>query len=65
MNNKFYDFLKNLSWFLPPIITFIGVVMKTWNIPYIEEVLITLSGFETMICAIVKIANAKYNKKKN
>lgn len=65
MNNKLYDFLKNLSWFLPPIITFIGVVMKTWNIPYIEEVLITLSGFETMICAIVKIANAKYNKKKN
>lgn len=63
MNNKLYDFLKNLSWFLPPIITFIGVVMKTWNIPYLDEVLITLSGFETMICAIVKIANAKYNKK--
>ena len=63
MSNKFYDFLKNLSWFLPPIITFIGVVMKTWNIPYLDEVLITLSGFETMICAIVKIANAKYNKK--
>ena len=63
MSNKLYDLLKNLSWFLPPIITFIGIVMKTWGIPYVEETLITLSGFETMICAIVKIANTKYKKK--
>jgi hypothetical protein len=63
MSNKLYDILKNISWFMPPVITFIGLIMKTWNIPYVEEVVISLSGLETMVCAIVKIANAKYNKK--
>ncbi len=63
ISNKEYDFLKDLAlcWF-PALMTFIGVVMVTWEIPYTDQVLATMAGLNTFMGAVVKYYKAKYDK---
>lgn len=63
MTNKEYDFLKDfaLCWF-PAFMAFVGVVMVAWEIPYTDQVLATMAGFNTFMGAVVKYYKARYDK---
>ena len=63
MSNKTYDNLKNVALILPLFITCILTIMTIWNIPYAEQIGLTLTAIETLIAGIVKIASVRYKKK--
>lgn len=63
MSNKTYDFLKYLDLiFLPALLTFYGLIGKTLNIPYTQEVLIIGTGFITFLGSCLKISTNNYKK---
>lgn len=65
MSNKTYDTLKYLDLiFLPALLTFYGLIGKTLNIPYTQEVLIIGAGFITFLGTCLGISNYNYNKGK-
>lgn len=63
MSNKAYDILKDIALILPLVITLVGAIMEIWNIPYTEQVVLTLTAINAFVGGLVKIANAKYKKK--
>jgi hypothetical protein len=65
MTNKKYDILKDvaLCWF-PALMTFVGVVMVAWEIPYSDQVLATMAGLNAFLGALVKYYKSKYDKEK-
>ena len=63
MSNKLYDVLKAIALFTPAIITFVAAIVEIWNIPYGAGICATLSAFNTLVAAIVVIANKNYKKK--
>lgn len=66
MNNKVYDVLKYLFFFGIPAITFLwGVIYVVWNIPYGEQIAITISGLQTALGIAIGLTNITYNKKTN
>lgn len=63
MSNKVYDVLKWICLvFLPAFITFIGVVLNCFNIPYADIVLTIAVAFNTFLGSILGISNIRYNK---
>lgn len=64
MTNKQYDILKDISlcWF-PLGVTFFGVIVTTWGLPYGEQIMTTLAALNTAMGGIVKYYKAKYDKK--
>ena len=63
MNNKLYDKLKDVAlvW-MPTAITLYGVLTVTWNWPYGEQILATLTGLNAALGSIVKYYKSKYDK---
>lgn len=63
IGSKTYDALKDVSllW-MPILITFYGVVSATWNLPYGEQILATLTGLNAALGAVVKYYKAQYDK---
>ena len=62
MSNKAYDILKDIALILPLVITLVGAIMEIWNIPYTEQVVLTLTAINAFVGGLVKIANTKYKK---
>lgn len=63
MSNRTYDLLKWFTLiFLPALITFAGVVMKTLDYQYTDIVLTIATGFDTFLGSIIGVANYNYNK---
>lgn len=68
MNNllpdKVYDVLKYIFFFVFPAVVFLwGVLYQVWNIPYGEQISITLAGVQTALGILLGITNTVYNKK--
>ena len=63
MSNKAYDILKDIALILPLVITLVGAIMEIWNIPYTEQVVLTITAINAFVGGLVKIANTKYKKK--
>ena len=65
LNNKVYDILKWIALLLlPALATFYGIVGKTWGLPYVEQIVVTINALGVFIGAIIGISNASYNKEK-
>lgn len=63
MSNKTYDILKWICLvFLPAFITFVGVILNCFNIPYADIILTISVAFNTFLGSILGISNIKYNK---
>lgn len=64
MTNKQYDILKDIAlcWF-PLGVTFFGVIVVTWGLPYGEQIMTTLTALNTAMGGVVKYYKAKYDKK--
>lgn len=65
MNNKVYDVLKYIYFFIFPALYFLwGVIYVVWKIPYGEAILITIGAVHTAYGIALGVTNANYNKKK-
>lgn len=63
LNNKVYDFLKWITIvFLPALITFAGIVMKTLNYEHAEIVMTIAVAFDTFLGSILGISTMAYNR---
>lgn len=59
---KNYDTLKTIALIMPLFIVFYEGFGKIWNIPYTEQITLTLTAINAFIGGLVKISNVKYNK---
>lgn len=60
MSNKTYDTLKVVALILTPILAFAASLVNIWGIPYGEQIVATLTAIDTLIGAIVVVANKAY-----
>ena len=61
--NKTYDNLKTICLIiLPALATFYGSLGKIWNFPYTEQVVLTITAFDTFLGACLGISNINYKK---
>jgi hypothetical protein len=63
LTNKQYDILKDIAlcW-MPLIVTFIGVVMTTWNVSHADQIITTLVALNTLMGGVVKYYKTRYDK---
>lgn len=63
MSNKVYDVLKWIAIvFMPAFITFLGVVLNSFDVAHTDIVLTILIAFETFLGAILGVSNINYKK---
>ena len=63
MSNKQYDILKMIALILTPVLAFLASLTNIWNVPYAEQIVATLTALDTLIGAVVVIANKQYQEK--
>ena len=63
MTNKTYDVLKWIAmYFLPALGTLYFALAGIWNLPYGEEIVGSITAFDTFLGVILGISTAQYNK---
>lgn len=60
MSNKVYDRLKVTALILTPVLAFLASMVNIWGLPYGEQIVATLTAIDTLIGAIVVVANKSY-----
>lgn len=60
MSNKVYDRLKVTALILTPVLAFLASLVNIWGLPYGEQIVATLTAIDTLIGAIVVVANKSY-----
>lgn len=66
MPNKLYDVLKWIAQIaLPGIATLYVTIAGIWNLPFVEQVVGTVSAMDAFLGVILGISTSKYNKDKN
>ena len=64
MNNKTYDVLKWIAMYLLPAVgTLYFALASIWGLPYGEEIVGTITAFDTFLGVILGISSAQYNKR--
>lgn len=58
--NGIYDKLKTIALIMPLFITLYGAIGEIWNIPYTDNIVLSLTAINGFIGGLVKIANNKY-----
>ena len=63
LSNKVYDILKAIAliW-LPAIGTLYFALAGIWSLPYPEEIVGTITAFDTFLGSVLGISSANYNK---
>lgn len=65
MNNKVYDVLKYIAQIvLPALGTLYFALARIWGLPYVEQVVGTISAIDTFLGVLLGISSNNYNKKK-
>lgn len=59
---KTYDTVKTIALIMPLFIVLYEAIGKIWNIPYTEQITLTLTAINAFVGGLVKISNMKYNK---
>lgn len=60
MSNKVYDRLKVTALILTPVLAFLASLVNIWGLPYGEQIVATLTAIDTLIGAVVVVANKAY-----
>ena len=64
MSNKVYDVLKWVAQYLLPALgTLYFALAGTWDLPYGEEVVGTITAVDTFLGVVLGISTVQYNKK--
>lgn len=62
-SNKVYDVLKWIAqYFLPAAATLYFAVANVWGLPYVGEVVGTITAVDTFLGVILGISASQYNK---
>ena len=65
-DNKVYDILKWIAQYaLPAVATLYFTIATIWGLPYVEEVLGTVTAIDTFLGIILGISSKTYNKTKD
>lgn len=63
MSNKVYDCLKWIAQILLPALgTLYYAVAKIWGLPYVEEIVGTITAVDLFLGALLGISTIQYNK---
>ena len=63
MNNETYDFLKFITTIvLPAIATFYKTLAPIWNLPYEEQIPVTIMALITLLGSCLAYSSSKYKK---
>lgn len=63
MSNRVYDVLKWVAQYLLPALgTLYFALAGTWDLPYGEEVVGTITAIDTFLGVVLGISTAQYNK---
>lgn len=63
LSNRFYDILKWAAQVaLPAIATLYITVAAIWKLPYVEQVVGTITAIDTFLGVILGVSTAQYNK---
>lgn len=62
MKNKTYDLLKNIALIMPLFVVLYEAIGRIWNIPYTEQITLTLTAVNAFLGGLVKKASSNYNK---
>lgn len=63
MSNKTYDVLKKIVLVvLPALATFYTVLSGIWGLPYMEQVVGTITAIDTLVGTILGISSKNYAK---
>lgn len=66
MSNRVYDVLKWVAQYLLPALgTLYFALAGTWDLPYGEEVVGTITAVDTFLGVVLGISTAQYNKRQN
>ena len=60
MTNQQYDTLKTIALIITPVLAFLASLTNIWHVPYAEQIVATLTALDTLIGAVVVIANKQY-----
>ena len=64
LSNQVYDFMKWFTLlFLPALTTFVGVILKCFDIACTDTVLTIMSGLITFLATILGISNMNYKRR--
>jgi len=64
--NGVYDILKWVSVIaLPALAVLVGVLGKTWGLPDVDKIVITINAIGVFIGALIGVSTAQYNKNGN
>lgn len=64
MSNKVYDVLKWIAMYLLPAFgTLYFALASIWGLPYGEQIVGTITAFDTFLGVILGISTAQYNKR--
>lgn len=65
MSNKTYDVLKFIALtVLPALATLYGALAQIWQLPYGEEIPLTIMAVDTFLGVLLGISSKKYNEDK-
>lgn len=63
MSNKTYDTLKWIAmYFLPALGTLYFALAGIWGLPYGEQIVGSITAFDTFLGVLLGISTARYNK---
>ena len=63
MKNKTYDTLKFIALtVLPALATLYGALAQIWQLPYGEEIPLTIMAVDTFLGVLLGISSSKYKK---
>lgn len=63
LSNKVYDILKWIAQYLLPALgTLYFALASTWNLPYSEQVVGTVTAVDAFLGVILGISTSQYNK---
>ena len=65
LDGKWYTILKWAGLIcLPALSTFYGLMAKTWNLPYGEQIPVTINAIGTLIGVLIGVSQYNYDKTK-
>lgn len=66
LSGKAYDILKWIAIIaLPALAVFVKTVFPVWNIPYSEQISVTIMAVDTLLGALIAVSTAQYNSNNN
>lgn len=61
MNNQTYDILKRIALIIvPALATFVNAAGVVWGLPYVNEIVATITAFGVFLGAILGVSSANY-----